>query len=116
VDGYIAGLEPWQAAIVSQVREIVRAAAPDAAEAFKWAQPVYELEGPFAYVKAFKAAVNVGFWRGVELEAPAGVLQGSGAKMRHLKLRTVDEIDAALIANLVRQAVALNRAKGNPTR
>ncbi len=57
----------------------------------------------FAYVAAFKAHVNVGFYRGAELDDPAGLLEGNGRFMRHVKLRpeaTVDE-DAlrALIAS-----------------
>ena len=49
VDAYIAQLEIWQAEIVSEVRKIVLAAVPEAEEAIKWAQPVYSVNGPFAY-------------------------------------------------------------------
>ena len=116
VDGYIAGLEGWQAEVVSRVRDIVREAAPEAKESIKWAQPVYETDGPFAYMKAFKHSVNFGFWRGVELEDPKGLLAGTGEKMRHVKLTGVEDIDEAAFAEFVRQAVALNRAKGDPTK
>ena len=54
VDGYIAQLNDNQAEIVSKVRGIVLDAAPEAVESIKWAQPVYETNGPFAYIKAFK--------------------------------------------------------------
>ena len=60
VDAYIAGLEDWQAEIVSGVRQVLNEAAPDADEAIKWAQPVYSSNGPFAYIKAFKNSVNFG--------------------------------------------------------
>jgi hypothetical protein len=116
VDEYIAGLEDWQAEIVSRVREVVRQAAPEAVEAVKWAQPVYASNGPFCYVKAFNRAVNFGFWRGVDLEDPKGLLQGTGEKMRHVKLSSVDDVDAEAFADLVRQAVELNRTKGDPTK
>jgi hypothetical protein len=61
VDGYIAQLEGWKGEIVSTVRRIVLGAAPEARESIKWAQPVYELNGPFCYLKAFKKSVNFGF-------------------------------------------------------
>ena len=61
MDGYISGLESWQAEIVSQVRGIILQAAPQAKESIKWAQPVYESGGPFAYMKAFKKTVNFRF-------------------------------------------------------
>jgi hypothetical protein len=116
VDGYIAGLSDSQADIVRQVREIVRKAAPKASEAIKWAQPVFEAGGPFAYIKAFKNSVNFGFWRGRELRDPKGLLQGTGAKMRHVRLVSTDDIDARAFAAFVKQAVKLNREKGDPSR
>ena len=116
VDGYIQGLEPWQAEIVQKVRAIVKKAAPQAQESFKWAQPVYESEGPFAYIKAFKSAVNFGFWRGVDLDDARGLLSGDGEKMRHVKLASLDDIDAEQFAAFVHQAVELNHTKGDPTK
>jgi hypothetical protein len=116
VDGYIASLAGWQAEVVSRVRDLVRAAAPEAKESIKWAQPVFEQDGPFAYVKSFKHSVNFGFWRGAELDDPHGLLQGTGEKMRHIKLAGVDDIREEALAGFVRQAVALNRAKGDPTK
>jgi hypothetical protein len=116
VDGYIDNLSDWQAEIARKVRGIVLKAAPKAKESIKWAQPVYESDGPFAYFKAFKSAVNFGFWRGRELQDPKGLLQGSGAKMRHVKLSSVKDVDAKALSDFVRQAVKLNREKGDPSR
>jgi hypothetical protein len=116
VDAYIAGLEGWKAEVASKVRRIVLEAAPDAVESIKWAQPVYETNGPFCYMKAFKNSVNFGFWRGVELEDPEGLLQGTGEKMRHVKLAGIRDVDEAALAGFVRQAVQLNLSKGDPTK
>lgn len=41
----------------------------------------------FAYVNAFKAHVNVGFFQGASLGDPSCLLEGSGKFMRHVKLR-----------------------------
>lgn len=116
VDGYIAQLEGWKAEVVSTVRRIVLETAPDAKESIKWAQPVYEVNGPFSYIKAFKNSVNFGFWRGVDIKDPDGLLRGSGEKMRHVPLTSVDDIDVAALTHFVRQAVQLNLAKGDPTK
>ena len=43
-------------------------------------------DAAFGYVNAFKAHVNVGFFRGAELADPEGLLEGSGKFMRHVKL------------------------------
>jgi hypothetical protein len=77
---------------------------------------VYSSNGPFAYIKAFKNSVNFGFWRGVELNDPKGLLQGSGDKMRHVKLTSTDDIDAAAFSDFVNQAMQLNQTKGDPTK
>ncbi len=116
VDEYVQGLNPEQAEIISTLRQLIRAAAPTATEAFKWSQPVYEEHGPFAYIKAFKNKVNFGFWRGVEIPDPLGILEGSGGKMRHVKLTNLKDIRKKTFQDMVRSAVKLNRERGDPTR
>ena len=58
VEEYIAGFEDWQAEIASDLRKLVREAAPVASEAIKWARPVYEENGPFCYGTRFRALVR----------------------------------------------------------
>jgi hypothetical protein len=116
VEEYIAGLPASQATIVERVRAVFKSAAPDVRESIKWAQPVYEDGGPFAYIKAFPKAVNVGFWRGADLADPDGVFEGDGDRMRHVKVRTVEELDEDRLLTWAKEAVSLNRASGDPTR
>ena len=116
VDGYVQGLEGWQKDVVSSIRKTVREAAPDARESIKWAQPVYEDNGPFAYLRAFKNHVNFGFWRGVDLSDPEGILEGLGDRMRHVKLSGPEDFKGGVFAGFVREAVELNRTKGDPTK
>lgn len=85
-------------------------------ESIKWAQPVHESNGPFAYIKAFKNNVNFGFWRGVDIEDTKGLLEGSGSKMRHVKLTSLDDIKESEFADFIRQAVELTKVKGDPTK
>lgn len=61
-------------------------------------------DAAFAYVNAFKAHVNVGFFRGAELEDPAGLLEGTGKSMRHVKLRPDGDIDATALVELIESA------------
>ena len=63
-------------------------------------------EAAFAYVGAFKAHVNVGFFRGAELADPGGLMQGTGKYMRHVKLRPDKQIDDAALTALIRHAYA----------
>jgi hypothetical protein len=116
VDEYVRSLDGWQAEIVAALRGQVRKAVPDAREAFKWAQPVYEVNGPFCYIKAFSKYVNFGFWRGVDLDDPLGLLEGTGDKMRHVKLTSVKDIRKKAFQEYLRAAANLNRTKGDPTK
>jgi hypothetical protein len=115
IDDYIDELGDWRGDVVRELRAIVDAAAPTATSTIKWAQPVWDLGGPFAYVKAFPRSVNIGFWRGAQLRDPDGVLEGSGDRMKHVAIRSVDAIPSDAIGTWVREAVALNAEHGNPT-
>jgi len=44
-------------------------------------------DAAFGYVDAFSAHVNVGFFFGAALDDPAGLLEGTGKRMRHVKIR-----------------------------
>lgn len=58
-------------------------------------------DAAFAYVNAFKAHVNVGFFRGAEIADPQGLLEGSGKFMRHVKLRPGRDPDATALRQLI---------------
>jgi hypothetical protein len=68
-------------------------------------------DAPFAYVNAFKEHVNVGFFHGAALNDPAGILEGSGKRMRHVKLRPGREPDHAALGGLVEAAYLDIRAR-----
>ncbi len=61
-------------------------------------------DAPFGYVNAFRAHVNVGFFHGATLHDPAGILDGSGKRMRHVKLRLGEPVNAAALAELIAAA------------
>ena len=115
VDEYIAAFDDWRTDAMKRLREVVKEGAPHSAVAIKWAQPVWEWNGPMIWMKAYPKHVNIGFWRGTEMDDPKKVLQGDGERMRHIKITTVEEIPADALRELVKQAVKLNTAKGNPT-
>jgi hypothetical protein len=68
-------------------------------------------DAAFGYVNAFKDHVNVGFFYGALLEDPARLLEGTGKRMRHVKLRPGEDVDAAALSNLIDVAYADIRAR-----
>jgi hypothetical protein len=61
-------------------------------------------DAAFAYVAAYKAHVNVGFFRGAELPDPGELLEGTGKRMRHVKLRPGESIDEGGLVALLQFA------------
>ena len=61
-------------------------------------------DAAFAYVNAFTAHVNVGFFRGAELADPGHLLEGTGKYMRHVKLRPGQQVDSRALRALVETA------------
>lgn len=61
-------------------------------------------DAAFGYVNAFKAHVNVGFFRGAEIADPRSLLEGTGKYMRHVKLRPGDDVDAKALKALIETA------------
>ena len=61
-------------------------------------------DAAFGYVNAFKAHVNVGFFRGAEMADPERLLEGTGKFMRHVKLRPGRDFNATGLMKLVETA------------
>lgn len=85
--------------------DVIRACGDDVRELLHDGHPTACIaDAAFAYVNAFSAHVNVGFFRGAELADPAGLLEGTGKYMRHVKLRPTGDIDATALINLIDSA------------
>ena len=67
-------------------------------------------DAAFGYVNAFTAHVNVGFFLGAHLPDPAGLLEGTGKNMRHVKLRPDAPVDRDALAALIQAAYSRARS------
>ena len=73
-------------------------------------------DAAFGYVNAFTAHVNVGFFRGAELDDPSNLLEGSGKFMRHVKLRPRQDTDDRGMTLLIEAAYTdIKRRLGEDT-
>jgi hypothetical protein len=85
--------------------EVIRACGDDVRELLHDGHPTACVgDAAFAYANAFKAHVNVGFFRGAELADPDGLLEGTGKFMRHVKLRPGQQVDEAALKRLIHAA------------
>jgi hypothetical protein len=121
-------VDAWLNADATELRSIardwfarMRRCGDDVLEAMHDGCPVACVEdAPFAYVNSFSNHVNVGFYYGAMLADPAHLLEGSGKRMRHVKLGRGHEPDAKALADLISTAyadvkarLAAGRASGN---
>ena len=94
---------------VDALRTVIAAHAPSLVESVKWGNLTYHAaDRPAANVAAIlvhKDHVNLQLWGGVELGDPAGLLEGTGKAMRHVKVTTVDDIDRDAVGALLERAV-----------
>ena len=94
-------------AIAREWFAVMRRCGDEARELFHDGCPVACLgDAPFGYVNVFTSHVNVGFFQGAALPDPDRVLQGSGKRMRHVKLRPGSAIDDAILRQLIETAYA----------
>ena len=106
---FLASLSKAQMPIVEELRAAIRKAAPKATESVKSGWLFFESEGPICFIQPHSKHVNLGFWRGARLPDPTRSLEGTGKHMRHMKIRALSDIDAAVIGALVRAGAKLNR-------
>jgi len=85
--------------------EHMRRCGPDICELLHDGHPTACVgDAPFGYVDAFSAHANVGFFYGAALDDPAGLLEGAGKRMRHVKLHWGRPVDATALAELIAAA------------
>lgn len=89
----------------------IKACGPDVRELMHDGHPTLCLEDAAStYVAAFTSHAAIGFYQGASLADQAGLLDGSGKRMRHVKLRWGEAIDEAALEALIDQAYAMMRA------
>jgi hypothetical protein len=115
--GFLAAFDPKIGRLFLSARSRVLAAAPGANElvydtynavtaAYSFSERLAEA---FLHVAAYAGHVNVGFNRGAELPDPSGLLVGSGARIRHVRIDAPAALRSQALARLIRAAVAQGR-------
>jgi len=92
--------------------EVMRGCGSDVRELLHDGHPTACIgDAAFGYVNAFRDHVNVGFFRGAALADPAGLLEGTGKYMRHVKLWPDHNADATALKNLIEIAYTDMKAR-----
>lgn len=105
VESYIASATPEVRSILDELLALVRTTLPEAQETIKWGRPVFSADHDICYVAKARTHASLGFYRGADLDDSRGLLEGSGRKLRHVKVG----VGAAVPRNALRDL--LNAAR-----
>ena len=75
-----------------------------------WGVGPKKMSEHYAYLAVHPAHVNLGFYRGVSLPDPAGLLAGTGKNMRHIRIDNAADVARPEIAELLKAARAEREA------
>ncbi len=99
-------------AIARRLRQTIIAAYPDVVEVPWPKQRIIgygvgpkKMSEHFCYIGAQKDYVNLGFYYGADLPDPEDLLEGTGKKLRHIKLRDVEAANRTSVQYLIRLAL-----------
>lgn len=111
--------DDWRSATVERLRALITRAEPGVSEEVKWRKPTnpggvptFSCDGLICTVETYRDKVKATFAQGASLDDPSGVFNASldAGTRRAVDVREGDDLDEAAFVDLVRQAVARNRA------
>lgn len=114
IDAKIEALSDWRGETLARVRALILDAEKGIVEEVKWrGVPVWSKDGILCTGEVYKAVVKLTFAKGAALADPAGLFNASldGNTRRAIDLREGETIDTDALKALVREAIALNRAR-----
>jgi hypothetical protein len=114
IDARIKGLNDWRGQTLARVRSLIKEAAPEAVEEWKWrGVPVWSHGGILCTGETYKTAVKLTFAKGAALEDPKGLFNSSleGNTRRAIDIHEGETIDDEALKALIRAAAALNISK-----
>jgi hypothetical protein len=114
IDARIQELNDWRGEMLARVRSLIKEAAPEAVEEWKWrGVPVWSHGGILCTGETYKTAVKLTFAKGAALEDPKGLFNSSleGNTRRAIDIHEGEPINEEALKALIRAAVALNISK-----
>lgn len=103
---------PEMRPIAQRLREIVLNVDPNTVEVVRLGDraatygvgPKKMSEG-YAYILPYKNWVNLGFFKGADLPDASGLMEGTGKKLRHIKIRSLQDTERPEIITLLEEAL-----------
>ena len=108
IAAFFPGLDEPSHRVVGCLIDLVLDALPDAQQAWKWGQLTFTRHGDWHHwicaISSTKKAVKLVIHKGALLADPRGVMQGDGRYLRAIGFRSSEEVDAGVVAPILREA------------
>jgi hypothetical protein len=112
-DEAIDGFHPDVQAIARALKSVIAAIHADFVEVAWPRQKIASYGiGPkkmsehYAYIAPQTNYVNLGFYHGVALKDPAGLLEGAGKRLRHIKIKSISDANTKDVVSLLNAALS----------
>jgi hypothetical protein len=116
----LVALAPQHASVLKAIRALVKDVHPETVEtvrlgdrAVTWGWGPAKMKEGYVYALPYVSHVNLGFYDGATLPDPLHRLEGTGKKLRHVKISAESELAAREIRHLIVAARDCRRAALN---
>jgi len=110
--GFLDAYDPHIADLALALREIILEEVPDASESIYQVYTVAvwfgfsgKMKDMFCYITTSAGHINLGFPRGSTLPDPKGVLEGEGKAMRHIKFKSIGELERNYVRRYIQASI-----------
>jgi hypothetical protein len=110
--GFLTAYDRTIADLALAMREIVLEEAPDASESVYQVYTVAiwfgfsgKMKDMFCYIATNARHINLGFPQGATLPDPNRVLEGEGKAMRHIKFRSMGDLERPFVRRYIQAAI-----------
>jgi len=110
--GFLEAYDRHISELALALREVILEEAPDASESIYQVYTVAiwfgfsgKMKDMFCYIATNAGHVNLGFPRGTSLPDPNRVLEGDGKTMRHIKFRSLGDVERPFVRRYIQAAM-----------
>jgi len=87
---------------------MMRRHSPAVTELISYGIPAYRRKRIIAVISPTKKDITFSFSRGAQMEDRHDLLRGEGKSSKHIKLKSLDELDETVVRYYIDQAIALD--------
>ena len=116
-EDWLEGVEPKLRPLASGLRRKFLEVEPELRESIKWGNPCFEKKLRVFYIASQgDRYVTLGLWQGALLPNPEGLIEGTGKRMRHVKIWSMEELEGSGVGRIIREAVGIDGTEGTSNR